>query len=564
MSLLYRRKRLGFPPGAVIRSSNFIAGNVKQLVRLFAGSERGGTALFFAVMVVPLITFIGLAVDTTRGYLVKARMNQALDAAVLAGGRVFASPTRDDDIRMYFKANFPDGYMNAVTTPLVITPDDVEKTLTVTATATVPTTFMRLVDIDSVDVATTSQVTIASQNIEVALVLDVTASMAGQSIIDLRAAANELVDIVVQDQQVPFYSKVAIVPYSMAVNVGAAKAADVRGAIVGPKAITGATKTNPVVITSANHGFNNGDKIFIDGVNGMTQIRNNNTALTTATTSPQFWVVANATANTFALRRADNSTANGTSWGTYTNGGLIYCTSPGCEYHSFQNQQNGSWRTYRITTCVTERAGANAYTDAAPNVTPLGRNYAAPSNPCLGSTITPLSSDKADLHTKIGQLNAGGSTGGHIGVGWGWYMVSPNFGYLWPAASQPAAYGTPKLLKVVVIMTDGEYNSVYYNGVIAQDSTSGSDSTATHINQNSHNGSTYTQAQALCAAMKAPGTDITVYTVGLNVLNTPNAQALVNGCASSPSHVYLPANGAEMKDAFRDIAMKISRLRLSK
>src|SRR3546814_17201805 len=45
---------------------------------------------------------------------------------------------------------------------------------------------------------------------------------------DLRAAANELVDIVVQDLQVPFYSKLALVPYSAAVNVGD-YAEDVRG-----------------------------------------------------------------------------------------------------------------------------------------------------------------------------------------------------------------------------------------------------------------------------------------------------------------------------------------------
>ncbi len=49
-------------------------------------------------------------------------------------------------------------------------------------------------------------------------------------------------------------------------------------------------------------------------------------------------------------------------------------------------------------------------------------------------------------------------------------MISPNFSYLWPTASQPAAYGTPKLFKIVILMTDGEFNTSYCNGVISQDS----------------------------------------------------------------------------------------------
>src|SRR3546814_7327521 len=44
----------------------------------------------------------------------------------------------------------------------------------------------------------------------------------------LPISANELVDIGVQDLQVPFYSKIALVPYSAAVNVGD-YAEDVRG-----------------------------------------------------------------------------------------------------------------------------------------------------------------------------------------------------------------------------------------------------------------------------------------------------------------------------------------------
>src|SRR5690606_17101738 len=84
-----------------------------------------------------------------------------------------------------------------------------------------------------------SEVDRSSRNIEVALVLDVTGSMAGQRIIDLKKAARELVDIIVQPIQTPYYSKLALVPYSMGVNVGS-RANALRGAPIGATGVTGA------------------------------------------------------------------------------------------------------------------------------------------------------------------------------------------------------------------------------------------------------------------------------------------------------------------------------------
>ena len=161
-------------------------------------------------------------------------------------------------------------------------------------------------------------------------------------------------------------------------------------------------------------------------------------------------------------------------------------------------------------------------------------------------TITPLSANKTTLKAQVDALAAVGSTGGHIGIAWGWYLISPNFAYLFPTESKAAAYGTDHLFKVVVLMTDGEYNSSYCNGVISQDSTSGSGSLNDHMNCNAPNGHAYVQSDALCDAMKADGKDVIVYTVGFDVYNSTNAQNL-----------------AELKTTFQLIAQEISQLRLS-
>ena len=192
----------------------------------------------------------------------------------------------------------------------------------------------------------------------------------------------------------------------------------------------------------------------------------------------------------------------------------------------------------------------------------MGRNYPSADNPCLGNTISPLSNNKSTLKSQIDKLSAGGSTGGHVGVAWGWYLVSPKFAYLWPSSSKPAAYGTPELLKVVVLMTDGEYNSAYCNGVISADSTTGSGDARDHVNCNAPNGHSFNQSTSLCTAMKAAG--VIVYTVGFNIVDDQRARDLVNNCATDAKHVYIANGGTALKDAFSAIGREIDNLRLSK
>ena len=70
------------------------------------------------------------------------------------------------------------------------------------------------------------------------------------------------------------------------------------------KNITAITKANPAVVTSNSHGFSNGDRVFISGVVGMTEVNNRE------------FTVAGATTNTFEL-----SGINSSAFTTYSSGG---------------------------------------------------------------------------------------------------------------------------------------------------------------------------------------------------------------------------------------------------
>ena len=71
-------------------------------------------------------------------------------------------------------------------------------------------------------------------------------------------------------------------------------------------AISAITQANPAVVTATSHGLSNGDRVFITGVGGMTEVNNLE------------FTVANTTTNTFELSGIDSS-----AYEAYTSGGTV-------------------------------------------------------------------------------------------------------------------------------------------------------------------------------------------------------------------------------------------------
>lgn len=533
------------------------------LVRRFASETRGNVAMIFALAMPVLVMITMGGVDINRASTVRASLRDALDAATLAAAR--SSATTDEEINAIgnrvLAANlqsFPDVTLTSATftldTTQTVVADAVVSVKTLVAGLVLPSTGKLLND--RIPVSAHSEVNRSAKNLEVSMVLDVTGSMDGNDVASLKTAAASLVDTIIKDVQTPYTSRVAMVPYSMGVNLGSA-AVNARGAISAGKTITGATRscstsnnrtTCTIVATAAAHGFVVGDSVVINGLSGMNGALNSpvNTA----------WTVTARTTNTFTFR------ISGSVSGSYSSGGTAYCAKAGCEYLAFANLDGGT-SVQRISTCVTERTGSEAFTDASPATAFVGRNYPTngSDNACLTSKIMPLSSDKATLKTRIDGLTAVGSTAGQIGTAWGWYTLSPSFNSLW-AGSGANPYNTAETIKAVVLMTDGDFNTPYNNGVIARDALTGSGANGNKINQNATNGASAAQAARLCTAMKAQG--ITVYTVAFSVSANSAAATLLNGCASSADKAYAASSGTQLVSAFQAIGRDITQLRISR
>lgn len=608
-----------------------------SFVSRFAKGERGNVAVIAALAVIPIITVAGFALDFQMTVTKKSKVQYAVDGAVLSAVKSLEANAPKEQVTVEANAYFReilglknDTFLDCGPLNLVFGEDNEE--LDASVYCTNETTLSKIAGKQYLEFTVSSAATYGQGSLEVALILDITGSMAGSRITALKAAATDFIDIVIQDVQVPFYSKASIVPYAAAVAVGG-YADTVRGAIPASKSITnavwqdgntvrnitGITRANPAVVTSNGHGYANGDTVWISGVSGMTQVNNRAYTVASVTTntfrlqstsssgwssyssggqirkclnagcaptvtssnhgfqngdhvvvngvngmtslntgSNVTWVVANRTTNTFVA-----TGSVGPSSGAYTNGGSIWCTTYGCRYFRFLNKSSNAQRVHEVSTCATERTGAHAFTDRSPSDALVGLHYPPSGNPCTtANPIVPLTSNKTTLKDAISDLDEVGSTAGHMGAAWGWYTLSPNFGEIFPAGSRPGSYNTRSLFKIAVFMTDGDFNTAYCNGVIAGNSTSGSGSTSDQNNCNATNGTSYQQARAYCQAMKDNG--IMIYTIGFEVGNIAAAQSLLNDCATSPSHAYLASGSAELREVFQAIARSINEVRLTR
>lgn len=404
------------------------------LITHFGEARSGTVAIIFALSIMIMIAVVGGAVDYGRWHNAKTKQQHAIDTAALAAGRV--SQTSGGNATAVIEAahNY---YQQIKSTDLVAETTTFElvdsgKAVRGISEARVATPFLTFVGYPELPINVGARVILANgansdERIEVSMMLDITGSMSGQKIEDLKLAAKDLVNIVV-DATDPDYARVALAPFSEHVNVG---------------------------------------QEFFEKVTNI---------------EPPNATVAN--------------------------------------------------------TCVRERDGAERYTEEQPRpgmfFTPgPDTGWCRP-----GTTIMPLSGDKTALTAHIDTFAAQGMTAGHLGTAWAWYMLSPKWSGVWPSQSHAKPYGDPKVKKIAVLMTDGDYNQQYSG-----------DSAAI-------------QARAICTNMKAAG--ITVYSVVFQMAEGSEAEATMQHCATSPSHFFNSTTGEELRQAFREIALQITTLRISK
>jgi Flp pilus assembly protein TadG len=224
-----------------------------------AQDTAGNAFMIMGAFAIPLALLAGSAVDMSRAYLVKVRLQQACDAGVLAGRKVMTQTTgtaletaANDAAEAFFKNNFPNKWMG--------TPEQTDATFAATRTSdgqvagtasvTLPMTIMKMAGFTESTQTVTCQARLDIGDSDIMFVLDVTGSMAcatgagcsststytrdsdgttGYQIVEeanskisaLRSAVKLFRTTLETNKPTASHIRYGFVPYSSSVNVGA-------------------------------------------------------------------------------------------------------------------------------------------------------------------------------------------------------------------------------------------------------------------------------------------------------------------------------------------------------
>lgn len=190
------------------------------LLRRLLARRDGNVAVIFGLLLVPLLGAVGLALDALRAYQIEDELQQALDAAGLAAGRVTDDGNLAAEAQQVFDANFASARGYAGIGPLSIAIDEEEGSIALAATATLPTVFMRLLGREQTAVRARSVINREIRQMELVLVMDNTGSMWGAPIADEIAGAKMLIENVYGNAETHDNLLVGLVPYTATVNIG--------------------------------------------------------------------------------------------------------------------------------------------------------------------------------------------------------------------------------------------------------------------------------------------------------------------------------------------------------
>lgn len=368
-----------------------IFSRVRAATCRFAGANQGNIAVLFAIAAVPIISFVGAAIDYTRANAARSAMQAALDSTALMLGKDLTDGTITTSqistkATDYFTALYTNSDAKSVSVTATYTAAAGNgSTILLSGSGKVNTDFMKVAGFPSLNFDTNSTAAWGNVRMRVAMVLDNTGSMADDGKMPaMQTAAKSLIDQLSGLAKNPGDIYISVVPFAKDVNFG-----------------------------TSYYNQTYMDWSSWDTANG-TLGSCSNTSYTSKSTceshSGKVW------------------TPDHTKW-------------TGCVTD----------RTQDYDTKNTVPSAGNAPTMIIPEeyVSGSAKYCKTGNNPYL-QPIVPLSYDWSSLKTSIGNMAPTGNTNQGIGLAWGWLTLGQNAPFNAPAQDANYTYK-----QAIILLSDG-------------------------------------------------------------------------------------------------------------
>lgn len=506
----------------------------------FFKDDRGATAMIFALCFIPLLIFVGGAIDFTRQRTATIETQAALDSALLYVAHE-TGKRPDEELERDAKRLF----IREMTARNI----DFESfsffregnSLTANVRVSIDTTLLALAGINELGINRSAGVEFSDNRIEMALALDTTGSMRGDKLEKLKDASILLVNKLAEGTTEPERRKFSLVPFATWVNVDPANAnaswMDRTGA-----SLVSATNLRPGIDRLALY-----EKL---GASWPGCVEARTSPHDTQDTVPDASNPETLFTPSFYPDEPDDR------W-RYPNDYLNDSTASEDVMDRIQHTAKyGLIDGVPMSSDPVEmKDGYSYYWDIT---TPIGPGFM-----CTVRPIIPLTIDTETLTSEIDVLEAAGSTNITEGIAWAWRTLSPALPF-----DGGVPYEDDKTQKIIVLLSDGN------NQIGRRSDGRRSDYSAYGYLANGRMNLSYYASQSdiyaemdkrtleTCQNAKAEG--VVIYTIRLELSGDWRSEQLLRACASSPGH-YLDVPDADaLNAAFSDIADDVLDLYLSR
>ncbi len=191
----------------------------------FRRADAGNVAVIFAIAIVPIIGFIGAAVDYSRVNNARTAMQTALDTAALMISKDASGLTASQitsKAQGYFNALYNHPEANGVAVSAAYSANTgTGAQIVMNGSATMPTAFLKVAGYPTIDFGVSSTTKWGSTKMRVAMALDNTGSMGSAGKMPaLQTAAKNLIDQLSTTAVADGDVLISIIPFAATVNIG--------------------------------------------------------------------------------------------------------------------------------------------------------------------------------------------------------------------------------------------------------------------------------------------------------------------------------------------------------
>jgi Flp pilus assembly protein TadG len=555
-----------------------IFNRLRTAARRFASADQGNIAVIFALAAVPIISFVGAAIDYSRVNSARTSMQAALDSTALMLSKDLTNgtiTTADIDARAktYFASLYTDKSSTVSDSSIqaTYTPKDSSgiATIKVTGSGSLPTDFLKLAGYPTLGFGTNATAAWGNTRMRVAMVLDNTGSMdQNGKMAALQSAAKDMIDTLSSYNKQDGDVYISIIPFSKDVNVGT-------GYVDAPWINWAEWEAEPPTLNDKTTNANSDFKTAVGG-SDCPFTKNNqgfvcmDRPATTSQANTTSKIPKTGTYAGYICPGLDSGKKIAGKTSIYYNGCYTTVTGSSASCGSFGAARcscNGTgsskvchfWRGDDTAATAAARPAHSTWTgcindrdkdydtkntDPGSSIndgTPSKRFYAEQWSDCLPATITPMSNQWQTLKDQITAMKPSGNTNQAVGLAWGWQSLSTTNG---PIAAK-AKDSTYIYKDYIVLLSDG---------LNTQNRWSTSQSSIDD------------RQEILCQNIKDDKANpVTVFTVQVNIKNADPKSQVLQDCVTPPNGSFqMITDPKDTSTAFKNILTQISKLRVAK